>query len=77
MAIADSVSHIFYLGLIVAGIYYFFSAVQMVVSATAALIGGVYFQSVEVAYALLILTIPQLVGAIILGWFIGSWLFDD
>lgn len=75
--IADSLSHVIYAGLILTGIYYFFSAVQVAVSASAALIGGIYFQSIEVAYALLILTIPQVLGAIILGWFIGSWLFDD
>ncbi|MCP5131553.1 MAG: hypothetical protein H6985_18470 [Pseudomonadales bacterium] len=77
MVITESLPHVFYVGLIVAGIYYFYSALQVAVSGIAALIGGVYFQSIEVAYALLILTIPQVVVAIVVGWLLGTWLFDD
>ena len=43
MVITESLPHVFYVGLIVAGVYYFYSALQVAVSGIAALIGGVYF----------------------------------
>lgn len=77
MVLVDMFYHGVALSLIVIGIYFVFSPEQASFSTTAALVGGVYFNSVEVAYALLILTIPQLIFAIVLGCFIGAWLTDD
>jgi hypothetical protein len=77
MVLVDMFYHGVVLSLIVIGIYFVFSPEQAGLSTTAALVGGVYFNSVEVAYALLILTIPQLIVAIVLGCFIGAWITDD
>jgi hypothetical protein len=77
MVLVDILYHVFIIGIIVIGIYYVFSPEQAALSATVALIGGAYFQSIELAYALLILTIPQIIGAIVVGFFLGAWISDD
>ena len=77
MVLVDVMYHGVALSIIAIGICYIFSPEQASFSITAALIGGLYFNSIELAYALLILTIPQLIVAIVLGCFIGSWLTDD
>lgn len=73
----DIISHLFIVGFLIVAIYFIFSPDQAAVSLTAGLIGGLYFQSTTALYVIFFLVIPELLLAIVFGWFLGTWLVDD